>query len=69
MNSAKAITFDEVVEVILPDLFGKPCCRQRVGLARSLIVGFGERIARRSKARLNDDFNGEWEIGDRKSVV
>ncbi len=55
--------FEEVVKNKLSNLFGKSCCRQRVGIARSLIVGFGDRVPRKNKIRLNDEFKGEWELG------
>jgi hypothetical protein len=62
MKKAKRLCFDEVVHVVLAELFGKPSCRQRVGRMSSLSVGFGERIPH-GKPRMVDDFYGEWELG------
>ena len=54
--------FNNVVQPAIADLIGKDCCRQRVGRMRSLSLGFGKKIPH-GKARLVDDFYGEWEIG------
>lgn len=50
----------EILEFIKP-LFGKKCCRVRVGLLKSLSLGFGKKIFH-NKTRLNDTYYGEWEI-------
>jgi len=53
---------DSCLKNILIGLTGKACCRQRVGRRRSLSLGFGDKIPH-GRARLIDDFYGEWEIG------
>lgn len=44
------------------EVFGKSCCRKRVGRDRSLSMGFGKKIPH-GKSKLIDSFYGEWEIG------
>lgn len=45
----------------ISDLFGKTCCRKRIGRGRSLDIGFGKKILHNKN--LIDDFYGEWEVG------
>jgi len=47
--------------MVLSDIFGKPCCRQRVGRENSLSLGFGKKIFH--EKNLIEEFYGEWEIG------
>ena len=49
------------------DLYGKNCCRKRVGRSRSLSVGFGNKVPH-SKSMTVDSFYGEWEIGTYSSA-
>ncbi|MDD5412120.1 MAG: hypothetical protein PHF31_12025 [Methylobacter sp.] len=62
MNQIEKINFDSDLQSLIAGLIGKPCCRQRIGRMRSLSIGFGNKIAH-GKARLIDDFYGEWGIG------
>ena len=48
-------------------LFGKQCCRQRVGEWRSLSIGFGEKVPHTDN-RTADSYYGEWEIGTYSSA-
>jgi len=49
------------VQTMLSPLFGKPCCRQRVGRSRSLSIGFGKKVSH-LKDNKSDTYYGEWEI-------
>lgn len=44
------------------DLYGRGCCRQRVGRKRSLSIGFGHPVPH-FKDLAKDPYYGEWEIG------
>ena len=59
----KLISFEDVVNAWLLPMFGQRCCRQRVGQARSLTIGFGNPVFHKKKIHLVDEFRGEWEIG------
>ena len=51
----------DILNTIKP-IFGKNCCRVKVGASKSLSMGFGEKFYH-NNPKLNDDFYGEWEIG------
>jgi hypothetical protein len=53
---------DELVIHALEPLLGLPCCRLRVGRARSLSLGFGAKLPH-GKPDMADAFYGEWELG------
>jgi len=50
------------ISKLIKPMFGKTCCKTRVGEYRSFKLGFGDKIYH-GKPKLIDDFNGEWEIG------
>jgi hypothetical protein len=52
---------DKDITKVIEQLIGKPCWRKEVGWMRSLSLGFGNQIHRKTK--LIDKFYGEWEIG------
>jgi hypothetical protein len=56
------LVIDSEMREVLAPLFGKACCRQRVGKMRSLSLGFGPKV-KHGKSGLSDDFYGEWEVG------
>lgn len=52
---------NSTMPLIVKEIMGKQCCRQRVGEWRSLSIGFGEKQYHTKKGV--DQFYGEWEIG------
>ena len=41
----------------------KPCCRQRIGQHRGLLLGFGNKIYH-GKQNRRDSYIGEWQLGN-----
>jgi hypothetical protein len=54
------------VAQIITRIIGKPCSRREVGRMRSLSLGFGDQVQRRTK--LGDKCYGEWELGTYRSA-
>ena len=52
------------VSVLLNELVGQPCCRQRVHSTNTnmLKLGFGDKVYHFRTSRI-DNYSGEWELG------
>lgn len=62
-NTSRVInmTFNEIAH-LFDGMKNQPCCRQRIGLNKSLLLGFGKKIPH-NKPKRRDTFNAEWELG------
>ena len=62
INTDAKSTMNSTVQTAINGLIGISCCRQRLGIKRSLSLGFGNKIPH-DNSRLADSYYGEWEIG------
>lgn len=54
---------NELMKKHVAGLWGKPCCRKKIGDWRCLSIGFGEKIYH-NNPKCVTPYYGEWEVGN-----